>query len=329
MVTSPPFPVKVSPDLVPNDIPRVSIPWTFHLGAGSRDNERVKTRADSVPWPAPFTQVRDPSRRAFLRYAAQAMPLAVARMPAQGPDRPRLTVLSFNIHHGEGTDGVIDLQRTANAIRPAAADFVALQEVDRNTGRSNGVDQAQILADLLDMPVVFGSALDFDGGQYGNALLTRHAIVSSISHTVPHSDGREPRIVLEAEVDLDPLGGTQSTVRILVTHLDQLAGDVDRLAAVEVIERVVAERGDTPMILAGDLNAAPGSAPLERLRESWLIAGDGEPFPTIPAARPVRRIDYSLCRPPGRWRVAETRVLEEVEASDHRPIAASLEIRQP
>jgi len=289
----------------------------------------LRKRLDFVGRPVSAARMQDPSRRTLLRQVVSAYPVAAVRGWAQAWDPVPLTVLSYNIHHGEGTDGVIDLQRIANVIRHASPDFVALQEVDRGTDRANGVDQAQLLADLLDMPAVFGTALEFDGGQYGNALLTRHAILSSVSHIVPHSEGREPRILLEAEVELASGRGTGSSLRVLVTHLDHLRGDADRLAAVEVIERVVETRGDVPMILAGDLNAAPGSAPLERLRQNWLIAGDGEPLPTIPVVQPVRQIDYLLCRPSGRWKVVEARVLDDSEASDHRPIAAVLELRQP
>jgi endonuclease/exonuclease/phosphatase (EEP) superfamily protein YafD len=87
-------------------------------------------------------------------------------------------------------------------------------------------------------------------------------------------------------------------------------------------------RGGIPIILAGNLNATPDSEPLARLRENWLIAGDGEMLPTIPVAVPARQIDYILCRPPERWRIAEALVLEDAEASDHRPIAAALELRR-
>lgn len=270
--------------------------------------------------------MHNPTRRTLLYGAAGAAALGFTRIRAQNSESRTPTVLSYNIHHGEGTDGVIDLQRIANVIRPVDPDFVALQEVDRNTGRAGGADQAQMLADLLDMPVVFGAALDFDGGQYGNALLTRHAIVSSVSHVIPHSIGREPRIVLEAEVDLGSVSDANSNLRLLVTHLDHLPGDVDRLAAVDVIERVVKSRVEVPMILAGDLNATPDSEPLVRLRENWQLTGDGELLATVPVVKPARQIDYVLCRPATRWKVLETRVLEEAQASDHRPIAAVLEL---
>ena len=66
------------------------------------------------------------------------------------PSETTVTVMSFNIHHGQGTDGVVDLKRTARVIRASGADIAGLQEVDRNFAeRSNWTDQAAELARLL------------------------------------------------------------------------------------------------------------------------------------------------------------------------------------
>lgn len=61
---------------------------------------------------------------------------------ADDPSVPAtLRVLTYNIHHGEGTDGRFDLSRTAGLIATAEPDLVALQEVDQGTDRAGGVDQ--------------------------------------------------------------------------------------------------------------------------------------------------------------------------------------------
>ena len=44
-----------------------------------------------------------------------------------------LRVLTYNIHHGEGTDGIFDLSRQADIVKSVDADLVALQEVDQHT----------------------------------------------------------------------------------------------------------------------------------------------------------------------------------------------------
>ena len=84
---------------------------------------------------------------ALLFVAYWVVSLAAAEQPA------RLRVLTFNIHHGRGADGQIDLARIARTVRAASPDLVALQEVDRNTSRSGGQDQLKQLAKLPDQLV--------------------------------------------------------------------------------------------------------------------------------------------------------------------------------
>jgi endonuclease/exonuclease/phosphatase family metal-dependent hydrolase len=75
------------------------------------------------------------------------------------PTTVQVRVLSYNIHHGAGTDGELDLPRIANVIRRLKPDLVALQEVDKKTQRSRGVDQAAELGRLTGMHAVFGKAI--------------------------------------------------------------------------------------------------------------------------------------------------------------------------
>ena len=41
-----------------------------------------------------------------------------------------LRLVAYNIHHGEGMDGKLDLERIARVIAAEKPDLVALQEVD-------------------------------------------------------------------------------------------------------------------------------------------------------------------------------------------------------
>ena len=65
---------------------------------------------------------------------------------AQLPDE--LRVLTYNIHHGEGVDGKIDLERIAAVIKSVEPHIVAVQEVDQGTARTARVDQPAELARL-------------------------------------------------------------------------------------------------------------------------------------------------------------------------------------
>ena len=65
-----------------------------------------------------------------------------------------LKVLTYNIAHGAGHDGRLDLDRIAAVIRRSGADVVALQEVDKHwDSRSDFVDQAAVLGKKLNMRV--------------------------------------------------------------------------------------------------------------------------------------------------------------------------------
>jgi endonuclease/exonuclease/phosphatase family metal-dependent hydrolase len=84
--------------------------------------------------------------------------------------------MTYNIRHGEGMDGRVDLERIAEIIRREGADIVALQEVDRGVARTARRDLSGELAALTGMTCVFSNNFHFQGGEYGNALLTRFPV---------------------------------------------------------------------------------------------------------------------------------------------------------
>jgi endonuclease/exonuclease/phosphatase family metal-dependent hydrolase len=100
------------------------------------------------------------------------------------------------------------------------------------------------------------------------------------------------------------------------------------MASVDVIEKAFLSDGqDTPIILTGDLNATPQSAPLKLLEQKgWVIEDKGKELPTVPTSSPRKQIDYILVRPGHKWRIFDVSVIEEELASDHRPIMMTLEL---
>ena len=94
-----------------------------------------------------------------------------------------LSIMSFNIRHGVGMDGKLDLSRIAREISLVQPDVVALQEVDKGTQRVNGTDTPNALARLTDgYTGYFAPAMDYDGGKYGNAILTKKTPVDVTSY---------------------------------------------------------------------------------------------------------------------------------------------------
>lgn len=252
------------------------------------------------------------------------LPTVAIAQPSSG-EPLQVRVLSYNIHHGEGVDGRLDLPRVAGVIRSVKPDLVALQEVDQKTARTGLVDQPAELARLTALEVVFGSNLRVQGGDYGNAVLSRWPIARHQNHLLPSLGGGEQRGVLEVEVSL-PAG--RGALTLLATHFDFRPDNAERLASVAAIEKLVGSPPQLLALLAGDLNAVPGSVAIRSLAEHWSSASKAEQ-PTSPSVKPRRQIDYVWFRPNERWRLVEVRVLPEEVASDHRPILAVLELLTP
>lgn len=215
-------------------------------------------------------------------------------------------------------DGVVDLKRIAGVIQSVKPDLVALQEVDRGTKRTGGVDQAAELERLTGLKAFFGRSIDYEGGQYGNAILTRLPLDGAQVHPLP---GVEPRSVIEARVRV-----RGQTVLFWATHLDSTRPEEHRIRAAERIVELMQARGETPAILAGDLNTTLDREPMKILGRLFRVAGGEVERPTVPVGAPKRQIDFILYSPEQRWRVADVRVLDEAVASDHRAIMAVLDL---
>ena len=233
----------------------------------------------------------------------------------------RLRVLSYNIHHGEGVDHKVDLPRIAEAIKSVNPDLVALQEVDRGVRRTAGIDEPQELARLTGMEVVFEKNIRYQGGDYGNAVLSKLPIKRHKNHPLPSFYKGEQRGVLEVEVETTVPG---QSVLFLATHLDYRPADEERLASVKFINDLVTSTEGQPALLAGDLNAKPDSTTLRGFKKLWTPVNDEE-LPTFPVEKPTRQIDFILFHPAECWKAVETRALDEAVASDHRGIFAVLE----
>jgi endonuclease/exonuclease/phosphatase family metal-dependent hydrolase len=242
---------------------------------------------------------------------------------AAGQPAPKRTlrVLTYNIHHGEGTDGKLDLERIAKVIADAKPDLVAVQEVDRKARRTGGVDQAAELARLTKLHGKFGRAIDLQGGEYGQAVLSKYPIGEFKVHELPNEADREQRVAVAAEVRL---GDNGPTVLFVSTHLDHQKDDLRQKQATKLDELFGKAKG--AVILAGDLNATPDSKPLAILAKTWKPAETGKPLLTIPVGKPAKQIDFVLHRPADKLKVTEARVLDEAVASDHRALLAVFEL---
>ncbi|HIL68991.1 MAG TPA: endonuclease [Verrucomicrobia bacterium] len=230
---------------------------------------------------------------------------------AQEPGKPKLRGLTYNIHHGQGTDGKFDYERLARIIIDLKPDIVALQEVDRGTRRADGVDQAEKLAQLTGMKAYFGNAMHFSGGEYGEAILSRFPVKNVKSFRLPFRFGLESRAAISGIIQPD---NGLPEFQFLGTHLCHQSGE-NRLDQVKQLHKLVGGNQRMPVILAGDFNARPGSEPMQYLLQNgWKDA-----------VSPKSIIDYVLLQSDDPWKVVEVRILDEPVASDHDPVLVVLE----
>lgn len=239
-------------------------------------------------------------------------------------DSSRLVrILTYNILHGETLKGDFDLDRIAAVIKQADPDLVALQEVDFRTKRAWNMDLVSELGQITSLVPLFGRAMPFDGGEYGEGILSRYSFLATRCHPLPAQEGKEPRAALEVQVVL-PSGDTLSFIG---THLDHTRDEFDRIAQASKLNALFSDR-DMPTILSGDLNARPESSTMSILFKEWTEA-DPSHLPTIPSIAPKHKIDYVLYRPLNRWKVLETRVICDTIASDHCALLSVLELLPP
>ncbi len=234
-----------------------------------------------------------------------------------------LRIMTYNVHHCEGTDGKLDVERIAKVITDQQCDLVALQELDRHTARSESMDQIAQLAKLTGLTGCFGKAIDFGGGEYGVGVLSRLPIIERRTIKLPSGERREQRVALEIVVK--PANSPEFT--FVSTHFDHSSGENDRARqAASLRELFGANSRDS--ILAGDFNAPATRAEMAPLLEKWMDVDAKKQSPTIPAAKPTLKIDYILLPQSGPWEVVSTEVLNEPIASDHLPLVTTIRTKQ-
>ena len=249
---------------------------------------------------------------------------AIAYAQIWQSDTRSIKVLSFNILHGATTQGDFDLDAIAQVIKDSDPDLVALQEVDYLTNRAHKYDLVTELGWRTKMTSLFGRAMYYDGGEYGEGVLSKTSIVKSRNILLPHSEGNEPRAALEITTVL----ASGDTISFIGTHLDHTRNEEDRVAQAKAINSVFLSN-PYPTILAGDLNAQPNSKPINILEEFWTPSYDADKIqPTFPSDNPRIKIDYIFTFPSHKWSVIETKVIADSIASDHAAYLVKLRLNK-
>jgi len=234
-----------------------------------------------------------------------------------------LRVMTYNIHVGVGMDKKLDLQRIAGVINAEHPDLVGLQEVDRGVKRTEGKDEIAELAKLTAMNYAFAHNLDYQGGQYGVAILSRYPIKQIDHRKYENRREAERRGMIRVEIEF-----AGRTINFVTTHLDYQFEDGRVFETEQMLKFLEGVKG--PLIVVGDFNDEPGGNAyklmLTRFEDAWIIAKKKEQGLSYPADQPVKRIDYIFTRRSDRLEVKRPRIVTTL-ASDHLPVVADIQIR--
>jgi endonuclease/exonuclease/phosphatase family metal-dependent hydrolase len=301
-----------------------------HCGAGPEEtNGFVLLPADSplkcdTTKPLRPLDLRQAALRSLGRAERPANALRVRRPPK------KLRVMTYNVHGCVGMDGKLAPERIARVIAQHAPDIVALQELDVGRRRSNGVDQAELIARHLEMKQIFSASLHVEEGRYGNAILTHLPMRLIKAEALPSGPARrplEPRGALWVAIESD---GTE--IQVLNTHLglspSERKAQADALAGPNWLADPACR---DLVLLCGDFNALPNAPPCRRLGQRLQNIDADQPKTaqkgTFFGRLPIMRIDHIF--------VGDDIAVDKVEiprtsltrvASDHLPLIADLRL---
>ena len=246
-------------------------------------------------------------------------------IPYGSPAAPRrLKILSYNVHSCIGTDRKLDPARVAGVIAEAAPDVIGLQELDIGRSRTGGIDQAQVIASLLQMDYHFHAALNVAEERYGDAILTPHPTRLLRAGMLPSHGEQRGALSIELSHDTRP-------VQIVNTHLGLRSKDRNAQMQ-ELLGREWLSHPDwvgRPQIMIGDLNATPMTRTYKRIASVYRDAhvAVARPRATFPSRFPLLRLDHIFVSQ--EVKVVEARVISTPLArlaSDHLPLLVTVEI---
>ena len=216
--------------------------------------------------------------------------------------------------------------------------FVRAKISSKNGGAA--LNQAEYIAGKLGMNYCFCKAMDYDGGEYGTAILSRYP-----APVVQENPTAERRYFgLNQELNQEPPGavkidvpGYPAPITAVITHLDYTSAQL-RTKQVRALTSGFSEFLNGPLILLGDLNLTPDSDEYQHLMQ-FFCETDAKLTPTEPSWEPQNKIDYILLSKTKTqgpfWDIKnfdipqpEDKILSipYAEISDHLPITATIRL---
>lgn len=233
-------------------------------------------------------------------------------------EKQKISMMTYNIHHAAPANSeAVSLENIAAVIRQSNAELIALQEVDVNVPRSGNVDQAQQLAELLDMEYHFSKSIDYQGGEYGVAILSKYPLSNKRRIELPMPTAGEKRSVVLASVTL-PNG---ETIEFGSTHLD--LNVPNRTAQAEELN-TLSKSTAKPIFIGGDYNADPGSTEITVLKKEYSLSCMNSCPNSFPVRNPNKAIDFIASNKLAnqQYSLVSSLAMLGQYSSDHLPVEA-------
>ena len=210
-----------------------------------------------------------------------------------------LRIMSYNIYGSRLANGI----KLGESIKKYRPDFVSLQEVDRDTKRSNFRDVTLDIASELGYNYYyFQKSRDFDSGEFGISFISKYPVEKIYAYELP-SIGVEKRQVVIAELEKKEFGK-----KIMNGLFDS---DIK--------------------FLSGDLNLLPNTEHYQTLTKEWkdsYFEGKDKEMRSIEDPR----IDYIFGDYSGKWKVKKSFFIKDdtqdwTKLSDHFPYMSIMDIK--
>ena len=253
-------------------------------------------------------------------------------LPTQRRRAATLKVMTYNTHHGVGTDGRYDLNRIATVIANQHPDIVSLNEVMYNSSYGNGENQPATYKSLLQQKTgqtwyYVYARMDGDWSStswaVGNLLLSRFPFSSTSRYALYNGSTVARGTVI--------VNGR--TINVFSTHVSYASAS-DRKTQTTQVKNWAASWAENRIVM-GDFNARPGTTDYSIMATSYLDAWAeavksgtySSPSGTAGYTRGGSRFDYIYeSRGATGLKLSKAWVVSS-SASDHLPLVASFTLQ--
>lgn len=234
-----------------------------------------------------------------------------------------LRILTFNIYHGEATNGEIDMDLFAEIINNESPDLVALQEVDQGVLRSNNLDITAELSERTGLDGYFFKYRNYGGGEFGAAILSSFPVIDIDELEGETQSGRPPKVFPFVKVMVDKDTHIYFNSSHLSTTLEEAGAQARQLA-----EYYNNKLNKAPLLISGDLNLVPSSKEMKVLLDDFAISDNKLSYTSNTRGVLRRKIDYVLYPDNENWKVLEAKPICRTDASDHCAVLSVLRYKR-